>query len=166
MSRRSRNLSLTAVVVFGMGMAAFNLVGRSESLGGSGPGVPPGSAPIETPNRVPGSPEPDGEHPSPPEVARARTYALSSAELEGLPPELAAGTVVQLWVAWEPPVTTRIRFQKLLSRVTIQRVLPGLTPREPETILVGLEPSQVSDLLYGDRYGSLSAVILSTPAAP
>ena len=74
--------------------------------------------------------------------------------------------MLEVWVAWEPPVTRKIRFQKLLPSATIERVVPGLVQEHPATVLLGVDRSRISDLLYGDRFGSLSVVILSLPSDP
>lgn len=167
MSRRARRLSIIAALVLSLGMLAFTLFPGRTMLGT--PDSPAQSAageaesPIATVDavgqrRIGSSGLPKGGV-----LQDLPTYAVSSAELEGLPPDPQPGTRLELWVAWEPPITKEVRFQKLLSDVRIQQVVPGVVAEEPSTVLLALEPSQISDVLYGDRYGSLSVVVLPTP---
>ncbi len=159
-------------MIFTVGVVGFRLLPGATGSGDIGlEGEPPlANADLATESRsTPGlapTVESDGPGEGQPlasEVSTLRTYAVASPELEGLPPDPQPGTELELWVAWEPPITKGIRFQKLLPSVTIQRVLPGLTPEEPSTVLLGIKPSEVSDLLYGDRFGSLSVVMLPAP---
>jgi hypothetical protein len=91
-------------------------------------------------------------------TASRRTYAIGLHELAGLPPDVAPGTVLDLWVAWEPPVTEEIQVQLLLKDVVVERLIPPVLPEGPTTVLLSVAPRDISDLLYGDRYGQLSAV--------
>lgn len=167
MSRRSRNLSLLAAVALALALLGFSLLPRRSGVGPPDPSAQSAAGRVEAssgavdfarPNGI-GNGDPGGE-------ARShdlRTYAVSSAELEGLPPDPRPGTRLDVWVAWEPPITEEVRFQKLLAEVTIQQVVPGLVPEEPSTVMLALEPSQISDILYADRYGLLSVVTLPAP---
>jgi hypothetical protein len=166
MSRRSRNLSLTAALVLSLGLLGFSFLGDGNGLEARNAPPRPRPAEVATPTaprvvgtKRAGAGDVAGHQP----VTDLRTYAVSAAELEGLPPNPQPGARLELWVAWEPPVTRQPRFQKLLSDVTIQQVVPGLTRDEPNTVLLALQPPQVSDVLYGDRYGSLSVVMLPSP---
>lgn len=81
-------------------------------------------------------------------------------ELSGLPPDAAPGTPLQLWVAWDPPITRGRKIQLLIPRATLERIVPGITPEAPATALLAVPPGTFSDLLFGDRYGALSVALL------
>lgn len=89
-----------------------------------------------------------------------RTYAVSTFDLRGLPPDAAPGTVLELWVAWEPPIVESPRYQKLLREVVLEKVVAGLTPEAPATAILQVKVKELSDLLYADRYGELSVAAL------
>lgn len=88
-----------------------------------------------------------------------RTYAMPFTELAGLAPETAPGTMLELWVAWDPPVTEEPRVQRLLRNVLMQQILPAPTPELPSVVLIAVRPRDTADLIYGDRYGSLSVTM-------
>lgn len=87
------------------------------------------------------------------------SYAVAVNELHGLPPQAAPGTLLDVWVAWEPPVTKQPRIAPLLSGVILEEIAPPMLPDGPYAALLLVPRNEVSDLLYGDRYGSLSVII-------
>jgi len=90
----------------------------------------------------------------------ARTYALPLSQISGLPADAPPGTVFDLWVAWDPRLTKQPRIQKLLTNLTVQKIVPpGGRETEP-VVLVSVAARDVVDLLWGHRYGALSAVLL------
>ncbi len=168
MSRRILNLGIAA------GIFVLVLVVGSQLLPATDPGAlpSPSSTPPETEPRAAGSTPSVAAQPSPSPRAEpiqpisnesetdVRTYALSVSELRGLPPNAAPGTQLELWVAWDPPLTKEPRFQLLVRRVILEKIVPGVTAEAPATALLRITKSQVPDLLYGDRYGSLSVTVL------
>lgn len=90
------------------------------------------------------------------------TYAIAVAELAGLSPNATPGTTLQLWVTWDPPVTKRPRLQKLLDGVVLDEIAPPVTPDGPHVALLSVARSQLDELLWADRYGSLSAAVIPT----
>lgn len=130
--------------------------------------APVGSAPAtngdhmqQSPMTTPGDEEPVAE-------GRAvtvndlnlRTYAVSTFDLQGLPPDARPGTLLEVWVAWEPPIVESPRYQRLLREVVLEKVVPGLTPEAPATALLQVKVKELSDLLYADRWGQLSVAAL------
>ena len=95
---------------------------------------------------------------SPPPTIPRRAYALGLHEIAGLSPDAVAGTRLELWVTWEPPITERVQVQLLLKDVVVERMIPPSLPEGPTTVLLSVPVRGVSDLLYGDRFGELSAV--------
>ncbi|MQB00416.1 MAG: hypothetical protein GEU78_09020 [Actinobacteria bacterium] len=89
-----------------------------------------------------------------------RTYAVSTFDLQGLPPDATGGTLLEVWVAWEPPIVDSPRYQKLLPEVRLEKVVPGLTPDAPATALLQVKVKELADLLYADRWGQLSVAAL------
>jgi hypothetical protein len=94
-----------------------------------------------------------------PDAAGRSTYAIPLTELDGLPPASPPGTHLDIWVAWTKPITKGPRIQHLLSGVSVERILPPTTPDEPPTVLLSVPRGRIARLLYGDRWGGLSAVI-------
>jgi hypothetical protein len=128
----------------------------TASNAGQGTAQPsPGASPATTTG--PGVEEGGGLVAGDPNV---RTYAVSTFDLQGLPPNAAAGTVLELWVAWEPPIVDAPRYQKLLPEVILEKVIPGLTPEAPATALLQVKTKELADLLYADRFGELSVAAL------
>ena len=95
---------------------------------------------------------------SPAPLEARRTYALGLHELSGLSPDTPAGTQLELWVTWEPPVSESVQVQRLLKDVVIERMVPPSLPEGPTTVILSVPVRGISDLLYGDRFGDLSAV--------
>ena len=89
-----------------------------------------------------------------------RAYALPLVELPGLPPDVAPGTRVELWVAWDPPVTERARVQKLFGGAQVGRVIPPVVAEAPTTIELLVPVKEFPELLFADRHGALSGAIV------
>lgn len=87
------------------------------------------------------------------------SYAFLLPELEGLPPDVEPGTAIEIWVTWEPPVTKKLQVQQLVPRARVDELIPSIEPGPP-TVMLSLERRHIPDLMYGDRYGALSTVIL------
>ena len=94
----------------------------------------------------------------PAEEGDLHSYAVPLSELPGLSPEASPGTRLELWVAWEPPLTRKPQVRRLLGNVVLDGIVPPVTPQGPMTALLLVREDQTADLVYGDRYGSLSAV--------
>jgi hypothetical protein len=94
----------------------------------------------------------------PPEAARS-SYALLQNDLSGLPPDASPGTRLELWVAWDPPVTKNAKLQLLLRDVMLERIIPGVTSEAPSTVLLSIRSKDIADMLWADRYGALSVVV-------
>jgi hypothetical protein len=57
-------------------------------------------------------------------------------------------------------VTKEPRVQRLLIDVVLDEVIPPVVPEAPATAILSIPTKAVPDLLYGDRYGALSAIML------
>jgi len=116
----------------------------------------------ELPSPAGGTAAPAAEAvPSPPPAhasLRRRTYALGLHELGGLPPNAAPGSALELWVTWKPPLTKAARVHLLLDDVVVERVIPPSVPEGSTTVLISVPARGIPDLIYGDRFGELSAV--------
>jgi hypothetical protein len=113
--------------------------------------------PLSAPSVGP-SPAP-GEGTSIAREAGTRDYAVALPELAGLPEDAQPGTPMELWVAWEPPVTKHPRIQRLATGVTLDRMILPVTPDGAIVALLRIPKAQIPSVLYGDRYGVMSAVI-------
>ena len=92
-------------------------------------------------------------------VDGVRSYAVLLPRLQGLPPDAPPGTRMELWVSWEPPVTEEPEFQRLLDEVVLERIIPPHAAEAPATAVLLVPEEEVGDLLYGDRYGTLSVTL-------
>ena len=86
-------------------------------------------------------------------------YALATAELAGLSPDAAPGSPLELWVTWTKPISKEPSVQKLLDGVTLERIVPPVTPDGPEVAVLNVSSKDIPDLIYGDRFGALSVVL-------
>lgn len=91
-------------------------------------------------------------------AAPRRSYAIGLHELQGLSPDVPAGTHLELWVAWDPPVTDAPRVEPLLDDVVLERLIPPSVPEGPTTVLLSIPRKATRLMIYGDRYGALSAI--------
>jgi hypothetical protein len=119
-------------------------------------------SPVETFEPPVTTPQPGPEAASnvPLPAAGLRSYALEITALDGLPPDAAPGTALQIWVTWEPPITRSIRVQKLIPEAYVQKIIPNIVPEGPATAMLRIPKRDVADMLYGDRFGRLSAIVL------
>jgi hypothetical protein len=88
------------------------------------------------------------------------SYAFLLPELEGLPPTTSTGTEIEIWATWEPPVTKRLKIQRLIPKATVTKILPSIEPGPP-TVVLELERRFIPDIMFGDRFGALSVVLAS-----
>jgi hypothetical protein len=118
--------------------------------------VEPFDSPVSTPRQQKPPPA------VPPAGDGFRSYALEITELDGLPPDASPGTALEIWVTWEPPITRRIRVQRLIQQARVEKIIPNIVPEGPATVLLSIPRRDVADMFYGDRFGQLSAAVLST----
>lgn len=90
------------------------------------------------------------------------SYAIPITEMQGLPPDIAPGTMIDLWVMWQPPVTKRPKVDRLLQGVLLEKIVPPLLPDGPYAAVLMVSPDDFGTLVWGDRLGALSAAV---PAA-
>ena len=100
--------------------------------------------------------------PTAPKEKRRVSYAMALYDLAGLPPDAPIQTPLELWVAWDHRVSRNPQVQPLVSDVRIERYVQPTTPDGPRVVMLSVPRSQLDELLYGDRYGSLSAVVTSS----
>jgi hypothetical protein len=153
MSRKTRRLALTATAPIVVLAVTWNLLPSEHE--------PSRSFPTQTVSRPSQATTPSNETESAPDSVEfgSRSYAVPLPELHGLPPDAAPGTELELWVAWEPPITSGPKFQRLVPHLTLQRIAPPVEAGAPPTVLLAVPTSRLSDLLYGDRFGTLSVAV-------
>jgi hypothetical protein len=134
--------------------------GREPTAVSTDPFVEPATSPIPGSTAEPEASSADMLE-SPAGIQRdMRTYAVSTYELSGLPPDAAPGTKLEVWAAWEPPLVDTPQFQKILKEVTLEKIVPGLTPEAPSTALLLVSAKDLPDLLYSDRFAQLSVAVI------
>jgi hypothetical protein len=104
----------------------------------------------------------ESSRPSAPAASDPANYAFLLPELKGLPATTPPGTVVEIWATWEPPVTKKLKVQQLIPRATVTKMIPSIEPGPP-TVMLEMERRHIPDLMYGDRFGVLSTVIVARP---
>lgn len=143
---RIRRLAMFALGVIVIGVLLTSVwLDSNESAGGNHGRATRGAS------TSPGSPRPASDD--------LASYAFLLPELEGLPPDVNPGTAIEIWATWEPPVTKKPQVQQLVPRATVDELIPSIEPGPP-TVMLSLERRHIPDLMYGDRYGSLSTVVL------
>lgn len=95
--------------------------------------------------------------PAPPPGKRA-FYYMSFNELDGLPRDTPPWTPVELWVAWDPPITDEPLVQLLDDDVFIESILPPVVPGAGHVVKLSVRLKDRENLVYADRYGSLSVI--------
>lgn len=147
--RRARNLLRAGLAVVTCGVLAALIMG-----------IPSPKPPAAAPSASHAGPAPTrAPHPVDAGSRHVRTYALAASDLSGLPGDVSPGTRIDLWVAWDPPVTKGPSVQRLLTDLTIAEVAPGVGASSP-SVIVNVPEEDVERLLYGDRYGALSATMI------
>ena len=142
-SRRVRNLLLAAAVPVVGVVAIFGMLPSSDT--GAHVPVP------ERATRMGPATEPVA-----PIAGDLRSYAVSASEVAGLSVDAPPGTRMELWVAWEPPVTKEPRVQRLVDQVVLERIVPPTVPEAPPTAILLIAPKSVDEVIYGDIWGRLS----------
>ena len=147
-SRAGRLAAVGGGVVLVGVLAVSSLVGDRVTAESVGPAAKPAATATE-PSGVPS-----------PSSRDLTSYAFLLPELEGLPPDAKPGTVIEVWVTWEPPVTRKLKVQRLIPRATVSKIVPSIEPGPP-TVVLEVERRYIPDLLYGDRYGALNVMIIA-----
>lgn len=176
LSKRAVNLIGTAAGAAGVVLLALNLLIPSKS---ANPGVawadvqpspvassaPVGAvAPLTSANEAPNGALAQALQPSlvPPGL---RSYALELTRLSGLPPDIAPGTPIELWAAWDSDEGMP-GFQKVINNAVVERVAAPVVEGSPPVVLLQISKRDLRDLLWADRYGTLAAVLLSQSSQP
>lgn len=129
----------------------------STEVVGSAPPVDPSPAPTSA-AATPAAVGEEAELVPGPAVDRSE-YALGMHELSGFPRQTPPGARMELWVAWDPPLTKAPDVRRLIKDVIVADIIPPLTPDGPTAVIVSVPTARVPDLIYGDRYGDLSVVL-------
>ena len=158
--RRIRNLVVASVLGALVAVGAAQLFFRSPSAPGWVAGsteqeMHPSPSPTSVATTIPlvtGTPTPT-------EAPALREYALAISELHGLPPDVQPGQQLELWVAWDPEFSEGPQIQRLLKTVTLTRFVEPVTADGPRVVILSVPEKRVGDLMYGDRFGSLSVTL-------
>jgi hypothetical protein len=146
--RRARNLALAAAIPIVAIVIAMGMLPSAED-------VVADPAPLRESSMDPQTPAPPVSG-----AAGLRSYSVSAPELQGLSEGALPGTKLELWVAWEPPVTKSPKVQRLVEEVVLEKVVAPTVPEAPSTAVLLVPPEAIPDVIYGDLYGRLSVVTL------
>lgn len=98
--------------------------------------------------------------PTAPSDAQGRiTYHMTLDELDGMPANIHPWTKIELWVAWDPPITDEPLVQLLNDDIYVESVLPPVVQGGSHVVKLAVRPKDRVDLVYADRYGALSVMI-------
>lgn len=150
MSDRSKRLALAAGALLVVVIAAWTVVPAEERSV---------AARRDAPSLSPSPPLRDGGRFSPQRAPETRAYAIALSELQGLPSDAPRGLRLDIWVAWDPPITKRPRIERLLTGVELERIIPPVTADGPASAILRVNVSDIPNLLYADRYGAMSVTI-------
>jgi hypothetical protein len=153
---------LVAALVAGAAMILLFLRSAAPASGPAPVGVPGSTAQVTLEPGPTGSPI-GGVRAEVPGATRPKlfAYAVAVTEIAGLPPDAEAGTTLDLWVSWEPPLVEPrdVGVQSLMRRVILEKIVPPVTPEGPYVATLLVDRRQVADLLNADRYGALSVTL-------
>lgn len=153
------------VLIFGGIVALFLYLGWDvfSGIGGNSPALEAQNPPVPQEILASRPPDPtptmsvqpfDASHPE------RVTYAIDVNDIAGLAPSIPSGTLVDIWVTWERPITKTPGLQRLVRGVLIEQIAPPVTPEGPYVAVLSVDERKVENLLWGDRYGALSATIM------
>ena len=164
-----RNLVLFLLVAVGAFVITMYVTPAQPDSGAGAPYAGPAPSPAPSsgegmdttesaPARVdPSLPVPPADKP----VVGWRGYSIPLVELRGLPPDVKPGARIELWAAWEPPVTDKRRIQKLFAGARVGRVIPPTVAEAPTTIELLVPVDELPELLFADRHSALSAAVVA-----
>jgi hypothetical protein len=174
MTSRTRNLAFTAgavLVVALLWWAFLEPRDSSHAVSTVTPAADPSNEPVvteATPNHDDEGESAAGEAlssdpagASVPTNGERRSYAIALHELQGLSADVAPGTQIELWVAWDPPITEEPDIRLLLEDVIIEKVIPPAVPEGSIDVVLSVPLRKISDLYYGDRYGNFHVAIIN-----
>lgn len=92
-------------------------------------------------------------------TGKRQRYAIGLHDISGLPADSPPGTIIDLWVAVDPPHVERSQIHPLISAVVVEEIQPPAVPEGPVTVILSVRPREIEHLLWADRYGALSAVL-------
>jgi hypothetical protein len=167
MSSKNKNLAYAVAGFLAVLYVMWAFFGGRGGAGSVAPAAQPSfpgspAAYVSVPQTGPYSPSP--VVPADPAVqvtpaAERQTYAMPQPDVAGLPPDALPGTRLEVWVAWDPPVTRAPKLQLLLKDVVLEKVIPGSIPEAPGVVLLSLRAKDIGDMLWADRYGAISVTL-------
>lgn len=147
---RTKRLALASGVFLFVIYLGWDMLAGMTGGAGAAPVAPIASgSPTASPSPVPTTSRPTGR----------AGYWVDIAEVSGLSPQTPIGTSLDLWVAWDPPLTKQPEIRHLLDDVVVEQIAQPITAGDPTGVLLSLDRQDRDALLWADRYGSLSATI-------
>ena len=147
-----RRAGLLVFAVAAIAAVAWNVMPATPTATRDAGLPPPSEDPI--PTIAPGPPDATSVQPR-----ETRDYAIAHDELQGLPPDVPSGTLVELWVGWARPTGGPPKLQRLIPRAEFVRLVPPVTPGGSTAVVLRVPVGRMPDLLWADGYGSLSVAI-------
>lgn len=87
-------------------------------------------------------------------------YSIGLDEIAGLSPVEAPGSIAELWVTWDRPLTRVPKLQRIVHDAVLARIDPPISSDGPTVATFLVSRKGVERLLWADRYGSLSAIVI------
>lgn len=146
MDPRIRNLILAALVPLAVAFLFFRGAGSRIER------PPRHTTETPTPLVVPSTGQPEAATQA---HAGSFSYAIDLLDIKGLPPDLAPGTPVEIWVTWsrgdrisEP--------ERWINTATFRRIVPAVTATGPDTVILDIPAAQRRKMIWADGFGALT----------
>ena len=86
-------------------------------------------------------------------------YSIDLDEITGLSPVADPGSIAELWVTWDRPLTRVPKLQSVVRDAVLAEISPPITADGPTVATFLVSRKSVERLLLAERYGSLSATV-------
>lgn len=87
-------------------------------------------------------------------------YSIGLSEIAGLSPVADPGSIAELWVTWDRPLTRVPKLQRIVRDAVLARISPPISTDGPTVATFLVSRRAIERLLWADRYGSLSATVI------
>jgi hypothetical protein len=87
-------------------------------------------------------------------------YSIELDEIAGLSSAADPGSIAELWVTWDRPLTRVPKLQPVVRDAMLAQISPPITADGPTVATFLVSRKNVERLLWADRYGSLSATVV------
>lgn len=146
MSRRVRNLAIAAAAPLAALFLIWSMI-DSEA---------PSASPDSPASELAASTASDNPSIAPEADPSRRLYSIALYRLNGLSPTALPGSSLEIWVSWSEKVLDEPKLQRLIPRVTLERIEPGPSPEAPSIVTLSVPEKEIPTLIWGELFGELA----------